>query len=48
MSDKNPNPNDWNRAYSEGGGRSSALTAWLVMIPVVALLGYGLWTMIFD
>ena len=39
MSDKNPNPNDWNRGYTVGSGRSPVMF-WLGMIFLVLFFGY--------
>lgn len=38
MSNKHPNPNDWNRGYTVGTGRSPIML-WLGMTFVVAVLG---------
>ncbi len=43
MSDKNPNPNDWNRGYTVGTGRSPVMF-WLGMAFVVLVLGAAAWS----
>ena len=43
MSDKNPNPSDWNRGYTVGTGRSPVMF-WLGMGFVVLVLGMGAWS----
>lgn len=40
MSDRNPNPNDWNRDYTVGTGRSPVMF-WLGMGFVILVLGIG-------
>lgn len=38
MSNRNPNPNDWNRGYTEGTGRTPVMF-WLGMALVALVFG---------
>ena len=43
MSDRNPDPDDWNRGYTVGTGRSPVMF-WLGMAFVVLVLGAAAWS----
>lgn len=47
MSDKSPNPSDWNRGYTVGSGKSPVMF-WIGMTFLVLLFGYIGWSYFFG
>lgn len=47
MSDENPNPNDWNRGYTVGSGKSPVMF-WGGMLFLVLFFGMLVWPYAVD
>jgi len=43
VSEKYPNPNDWNRGYTVGSGRSPFMF-WLGIVFVIVVIGGAAWS----